>query len=167
MRSRPQRRRAGRLAIAALAASLGGCSDNPEATKTLGSAIGAAVGAVVGSQIGSGSGQAAATTIGAALGAFFGGEVLLRLTEGEQRAAAEAQQRALETTPSGEPVTWTDPDTGTTGRVVAQPAFRANDSAPCREFRHVIDVQGSGEKIETDGVACRNADGAWRLVEQD
>lgn len=150
-----------------LMATLAGCGDEPGAMQALGSGIGAGLGAVVGSQVGSGVGRVVATSAGAAMGGYFGGKAFRKLAEADRRMAYQAQYRALEHGRSGETVPWRNPDSGNAGRVTAYPAFENDTNAPCRKFTHVVDLMGSGEVTEAKGVACRNADGSWRLVQDD
>jgi uncharacterized protein YgiM (DUF1202 family) len=86
-------------------------SDN---SKLFGHLLGAGVGALIGSQIGGGKGKIAAVAVGALAGAWLGGEVAGRLTRSDQEGIAQTTGTALET---GEPQTWTNPDTGVQTRV--------------------------------------------------
>lgn len=156
-----------RGAIAAAGLLLAACADDPGAMQALGSGIGAGLGAVVGSQVGSGVGRVVATSAGAAMGGYFGGKAFRKLAEADRRMAYEAQHQALERGRSGETMSWRNPITGNAGHVTAYPAFQANNNAPCRRFTHVVDLMGDGEVTEAKGVACRNADGSWRLVQDD
>lgn len=146
---------------------LAGCADEQGAMQALGSGIGAGVGAVLGSQIGSGAGRVIATSAGAAMGSFFGGKAFQKLAEADRKLAYDAQHRALEDTPSGQEVPWRNPDSGNAGRVTAYPAFESDTNAPCRKFTHVVDLMGEGDVTAASGIACRNRDGSWRLVQQD
>ena len=152
-------------AVAVLALNLGACADDPEAFGVLGSALGGALGGVAGSQIGDGVGQLLATAAGGALGAYYGGKLFRQMAEADQDRARQAHYHALERTPSGQSVHWHNPDRTAGGRVSAQPAFSANNDAPCRRYSHTIELEGEQE-VES-GVACRQADGSWRVVQQD
>lgn len=131
----------------------------------LGSALGGAAGGIAGSQVGTGVGRILATAAGGALGAYYGGKLFQQLAEADQDRARQAQYEALERAPSGHTVGWQNPDGSARGAVRAQQAFSANNNAPCRRYVHRISVGGQ-EETET-GVACRQSDGSWRIVEQD
>lgn len=148
-----------------LCAGLTACADDPGAFQVLGSALGGAVGGLAGNQVGHGVGRVLATAAGGALGAYYGGKLFKQLAEADQQRAREAHYQALERTPSGQSVTWQNPDRTAVGSVTAQPAFSANNNAPCRRYVHRIAL-GGDQETET-GVACRQADGSWRVVEQD
>lgn len=139
--------------------------DDPGARAALGAGIGAGVGSLLGSQIGSGAGQTIATAAGASLGAYAGGRLFASLPVDDQRQAQLAQAEALETAPSGQPVTWRNPDTGTAGEVRVQPAFADADGGPCRNFAHRIDVDGRQQSVA--GTACRQTDGSWQVVAKE
>ena len=139
--------------------------DDPGARAALGAGIGAGVGSVLGSQIGSGAGQTIATAAGASLGAYAGGRLFAALPAADRRQARLAQAEALESAPSGQSVTWCNPDTGSSGEVNVQPAFAAADGGPCRHFAHRIEVDGRQESVA--GTACRQTDGAWQVVAEE
>ena len=155
-----------RVVMAALlAGNLSACADDPGAFQVLGSALGGVAGGLAGSQVGEGIGRIFATAAGGALGAYYGGKLFQAMAEADQERAREAQYEALERAPSGRPVLWRNPDNTAAGKVQAQPAFSANNNAPCRRYNHVISV--GGEQETETGLACRQADGSWRVVEQD
>ena len=146
---------------------LGACANDPEASNVLGRSLGAGVGAVaggyLGNKIGTGTANTIATTVGVAMGAYFGGRLFDKLSRGDLNLASAAQSAALENAPSGKAVTWSNPDSGTAGMATAKPAFEKKGVGPCRPFTHLIQ-QGS-KKETVEGVACRNPDGSWRVLE--
>ena len=161
----PTGRKRTALAAALLALTLSGCADDPGAFQVLGSALGGAIGGIAGNQVGTGIGRVLATAAGGALGAYYGGKLFRQMAEADQNLARQAQWEALERAPSGQPVRWRNPDNTASGQVQAQPAYSANNNAPCRRYSHRIRVGGE-EETET-GVACRQDDGSWRVVQQD
>ena len=79
---------------------------------------------------------------------------------GEDAARADATlQQALETTPSGEGVTWANDGSGARGGVMPLRTFRAGGSY-CREFLEAIAFDGRRERVRLTG--CRSDDGVWR-----
>lgn len=101
--------------------------------------------------------------IGAALleamaGGLVGGTIGKELDNRDKRNALEAEYRALEYTPSGQPVTWRNQRAGRYGEVVAAQPYRVG-SQDCRQYNHTIFVGGSPRSAR--GTACRNTDGSW------
>ena len=151
-------------AVAAAAVILAGCQniqDNPK--QAGGTLVGAGLGALAGSQIGSGKGQLAAVALGTLAGAWLGSEVGKSLDSADRMAAQRTTQRALESTPSGQAAQWRNPDSGHSGTVTPQPAFRTQSGQDCRDFESTINVGGREERAT--GRACRDADGTWKIVQ--
>lgn len=67
--------------------------------------------------------------------------------------------QALETSPTGAPVHWRNPDTGREFTVVPTRTYAAAQG-PCREYTMDAQVGGRAEKVY--GTACRQPDGSWR-----
>ena len=82
------------------------------------------------------------------------------LDQRDKRMAAEAQQRALETAPTGRPVAWTNPDTGHSGTVTPTRTYHS-DRGYCREFQNTVVIDGKNENAY--GTACRQPDGSWKI----
>jgi surface antigen len=119
-----------------------------------GAAAGAAGGAVLGQVIG---GSTEATLLGGAIGGVLGYIVGDRM---EQSDRTQLNQ-TLETNPSYETSTWTNPDTGNQFSVTPQPAYDdPQTSQVCRKVQLLAEVDGQTER--TDAVACRQ-DGRWVL----
>lgn len=156
-----------RLSAGFLAAGLllSGCANDQQASQLLGKGIGAIAGAMIGTEVGSGRGNDAAIALGALLGAFVGGQVGKRLSEEDWAIAGNTQQQTLESAPSGSPRSWKNPDTGSGGEVIAEPAFKGETAAVCRRFSHTISAEGGDDTLK--GVACRQADGTWKVIEGD
>jgi len=142
---------------------LGACAEGQGTKQTGGTLLGAGLGALAGSQIGSGKGQLAAVAIGALAGAFVGSEVGKSLDRADKIAMQNTTQRALETAPSGQTVSWRNPDSGHSGTVVPQPAVRDESGQYCREYQQTITVDGRSEQAY--GTACRQPDGSWKITE--
>ena len=145
----------------AMAVSVAGCGDK-QANEFLFVALGSIGGAVVGSQIGDGQGQAFATAVGSVLGAYTAQQALWWLDEQDRRKTETALRKALEINRDGEPVNWTNPDNRTSGYAVASAAGGTTGSAECREFKTFV-TNGTERDLQ-NGVACRSADGSWRIL---
>ena len=127
-----------------------------------GSLLGGITGAVAGAQFGSGDGRVAMAAAGALIGALIGSEIGASLDRADRAAMGQATQTALETTPSGTQVGWSNPDSGNFGVIVPEPAFKDNSGQYCREFQQTITVGGKSESGY--GTACRQPDGSWQIL---
>jgi len=135
-----------------------GCAtieDNPKAS--IGAFGGAAFGGLIAAAAGGGGAAIAGAVIGGALLGAFAGNML---DQRDKRLAAEAQQRALESAPTGKPVAWTNPDTGHSGTVTPVRTYQSGGSY-CREFQNNVTIGGKDEKAY--GTACRQPDGSWKV----
>lgn len=151
------------LGIALLSmVGLGACSQNTGDKETLGSLGGAALGGLAGAQIGGGTGQLAATAVGALLGFFIGQEVGASLDKADQLYAERTADQALETNPSGERSTWSNPDSGNSGTITPTRTSYSEAGQPCREYQQTVTI--GGETQQAYGTACRQADSSWRIV---
>lgn len=146
-----------KLTVASLSLSflLVGCANmNNEGVGTI---SGGVIGGLIGSQFGSGSGKVAAAAGGALLGAFLGGQIGKSMDKVDRME----MQRALETAPTGRPVTWSNPDTG--NRYTVQPTRTYyRERLPCREYTTKAWIDGRTELVR--GSACRQPDGSWHVV---
>jgi len=125
-----------------------------------GSLIGAAGGGLIGSTIGQGGGKTAAIIGGAILGGLLGNEIGQQMDANDRRQA----QQALESTPTGQTSTWTNPDTGNNFSVTPTKTYKKPSSGQyCREYQ--TDVTVGGKTKHAYGTACRQHDGAWKIQE--
>ena len=132
------------------------------AKEEVGAIIGAGLGGLAGSMIGDGGGQLVAVAVGTMLGAVMGSEVGKSLDKADRLAMAQAEQQALEFGVSGSSTPWNNPDSGNSGEIIPQRAYKQADGVFCREFQQVIMV--GGEMESAYGTACRQPDGAWKLI---
>ena len=149
------------LAVGLLAFGLTACQDGGD-KQTLGTLLGAVGGAVVGSQIGKGSGRLVAVAAGTLLGAYLGGGIGKSLDKADRLAAEQTTQKTLEATPSGDTISWKNPDSGNSGTVTPQPPYQNATGQYCREYEQTITVAGKTEAAY--GTACRQPDGSWKIV---
>lgn len=87
--------------------------DAPGSGNTTGAVVGGLVGALAGSQV-SKNERTLGAVIGAGIGAAIGNNIGCRMDRKAQQDARAAFERALET---GRTQTWSDPQTGATGRI--------------------------------------------------
>lgn len=152
----------GTAAALGLTLALGGCLGDAGQKETAGGLLGAAIGGLAGSQIGDGTGQLVAVGVGAVLGAMMGSEVGRSLDKADQLHAAQNYQQTLETAPTGQTSEWVNPDTGHSGTHTPTRTYQSDSGQYCREFQQTVTVGGRTE--EAYGRACREEDGAWRIV---
>ncbi len=147
------------LLVPALAMSLNACASNEDSGLVLGGILGGILGAEVG---GSGTSEVFAIAIGAMAGAAIGSSIGRKLDKYDQAMMENSTQYALESSVSGEQTQWVNPDSGNSGTVVTQTAYRNDAGQYCREFQQVVMV--GGEEHEAYGTACRQPDGAWKII---
>ena len=100
--------------------------------------------------------QGAAVYITALQGGLVSRNTATQLSKADLQRALEAEYRALEAAPGGQPVVWQGKGVG--GSVVAAAPYQVG-SQNCRQYSHTLTVEG--RETATRGAACRNADGAW------
>lgn len=147
----------------AIALLVGACIQGQGQKQTGGTLLGAGLGALAGSQFGSGRGQLVAVALGALGGAYLGSEIGKSLDNADRMALGQSTNRALESAPSGQAVSWSNPDSGNYGSIVPEPAVRQSNGSYCREYQQTIVVGGQTEKAH--GRACRQPDGTWKIVQ--
>ncbi len=99
-----------------------------------------------------GSGPLIAALDGGVIGRSAG----LEIGKADRQRALEAEYRALEAAPGGQPVAWEGSDIS--GSVVAAAPYQVG-SQNCRQYSHT--VTSKGRQTVARGAACRNADGSW------
>ncbi|RCW20148.1 surface antigen [Ciceribacter lividus] len=80
----------------------------------------------------------------------------VELSDSQTQRALEAEYRALEAAPGGQPVAWNGNDIS--GQVVAAAPYQVGQQN-CRQYTHKLRVKGS--ETEVRGAACRNPNGTW------
>jgi surface antigen len=137
-----------------------GCQGGQQvgAGTAIGGLGGAAAGGLLGAALGGGStGIAAGVLLGGLLGAGAGH----MLDQRSQQIQAQTVSRSLETAPSGQASTWTNPDNGNRGTVTPTRTFQNEAGVYCREFQQSIVV--GGQTQQAYGTACRQPDGTWKM----
>jgi surface antigen len=149
------------VAVVALVAVLTtGCATieaNPKTT--IGAVGGGALGGLIAGAAGANPAAIAAATIG---GILVGGLVGNLLDERDKRLAAQAAQKALESAPTGQSVTWQNPDSGHSGTVTVIKTYQVSSGSYCRQYETSVNIGGKLENAH--GTACRQPDGTWKLV---
>jgi surface antigen len=135
-----------------------GCESTGPKT-TIGGLGGAAAGGLLAAALGGkGTGIAAGTILGGLLGGAIGD----RLDTADREKASAAAAQALESVPSGQSVTWRNPDSGNTGVVTPVRTYQIATGQYCREYTQTINI--GGERHQSYGTACRQPDGTWKIV---
>lgn len=128
--------------------------------ETVGTLGGAAAGGLLGAQVGKGEGRLLATLAGTLVGGYLGNRLGARFSAADREEAATAERSAIA---SGESTSWSNPDSGNSGRVTPTRSFSDPSGRACREFEHTVMVDGRPESGR--GTACRNANGEWELAQ--
>ena len=149
------------LSIIAVAALLSACTGMGE-KESAGTLIGAGTGAVIGAQAGKGEGRIVGVAIGTLLGALLGGEVGRSMDRADQLAAQQAYEQA-QTAPINRSITWQNPDNGHYGTVTPVREGTSSMGEYCREFQQAVIIGGQTQNAY--GVACRQPDGTWKIVQ--
>lgn len=79
-------------------------------------------------------------------------------TEGDRALLAQTTQQALETTPTGEGLNWTNPDSGHRGTVTPTRTYDG-EVPPCRQYQQTVTLED--RTLQAVGKACRQDDGEW------
>ncbi|MGF6172311.1 surface antigen [Ensifer sp. 4252] len=135
----------GRIAVIASAVALAGCS-----TTSGGQTAAAGLGTAATRSVSS------TTYIAALQGGVIGRLGNLDIGTSDRQRALEAEYRALEAAPGGQPVNWQGRSVA--GSVVANAPYQVG-SQNCRQYSHTVTVKG--QPTTARGAACRNSDGSW------
>ena len=128
-----------------------------------GTVLGGVGGALLGSQVGGGTGRLVAVGVGTLLGAAIGNGVGSSLDRADLNYSQAASQQALNTNQNGQPLPWSNPQSGVSGTVIPNNYYQNSNGQYCREYTQRINVGGRVQ--EGHGNACRQADGSWQIVQ--
>jgi surface antigen len=153
--------------VAALCLSLGACAVPPGVggsgpKSIVGGLGGAAAGGLLGSQFGHGGGKLAMTGLGVLAGALAGGAAGAALDQADRTALERNTETALNTQPIGQPIVWSNAQTGHQVTVTPTREGYSGDRY-CREYQQRVVVGGRSQKGY--GQACRQPDGSWSIVQ--
>ena len=126
--------------------------------KEVGLIVGGITGGLIGSKLTSRDDRAAGIIGGAILGAIVGSAIGKSMDKADHHCVGQT----LEHAPDNQAVAWSDPDRGAEYRVTPRQTYQASDGGYCREYQTVSTVNGRSQ--ETYGTACRQEDGAWKMV---
>lgn len=134
----------------------GQCDRGIVSSEVVGGVIGGAVGGVAGAQFGKGKGKTAATIGGAIVGVLVGASVGRSMDEVDQNCVG----RILEHAPDRRRINWA----GQRGEDYAVVPLRTyqTDGMYCREYQTAATVGGKVQHVY--GTACRQPDGAWKIM---
>lgn len=147
------------LVSSVLLTSLAAC-DNQEVGTIVGAAGGAAAGRAIG---GSGTGGYVGLVLGALAGGYLGSQVAQWMTEKDKQKLSETTNQTLSGGAPGKPYAWTNPDSGNSGSVTAQPTYKNETGTVCRDFSSSV-TSAKGEQVQGKGTACKNPDGTWSII---
>ncbi len=129
----------------------------------IGTVLGGVGGGVLGNQVGGGSGRTVATIAGTLLGAALGNSLGQSLDRADMMYYEQTSQNALERGQPGQSFPWSNAQSGNSGVVTPGQYYQSGNGQYCREFSQNITVGGKTERAY--GTACRQPDGAWKVVE--
>jgi len=129
----------------------------------VGTVLGGVGGAVAGSAFGKGNGKIATTIAGGLLGGVLGNQIGASLDRADMAYYNKSSQQALESSPSGQAVTWKNPDSGNSGTITPMKTYQSpsDPNQYCREYTQSITVAGKTQQAY--GTACRQPDGTWQV----
>jgi surface antigen len=143
-----------------------GCEPDRD-REVIGTILGGVVGGIIGNQFGRGRGRTAATVAGVVLGGIAGNAITRDRWCRDRRADAyyynEVYYDAFDEPDYGERYEWRNQYSGNWGYVQPTGYTDYDGYQDCREFTQVIYINGRPE--QATGVACREPNGSWRIVQ--
>ena len=129
---------------------------------TTGAALGALTGTALAYGLGKDSSKKGLWLIaGAGLGAMVGNNIGQQLDERDRLLLGQTFEQTMEHGPTNSVGSWSNPDSGNSGTVSPTQTHMTANNQPCREFVSTVNV--GGEEVQAYGMACRQADGAWKI----
>jgi surface antigen len=144
------------MAAAAGALLVGACTGRQQLTT--GAIAGASPERIIDSPVGTGTGE---TPVGPVEGGLMGIDVGRSLSDADRAVALKAEYEALEYGRPGQPTEWRSRKGEVNGRISVGTVYQVN-RLDCREYTHNISIGGRLRVVK--GTACRQPDGAWRIV---
>lgn len=142
-----------------------GCTGQYGQKQTMGGLTGAALGGLLGAQFGGRHSDArlATTAIGVLVGGLVGSEIGRSMDEVDRMKANQAVVQA-QAAPIGNTITWNNPNNDHHGTITPTRDGTSDTGQYCREFYQTVSIGGKSQ--DAYGVACRQPDGSWRIVQQ-
>ncbi|SDF43405.1 Surface antigen [Limimonas halophila] len=143
--------------------ALAGCESIEQETGVkketqMGAGAGAAAGGLLAILANANPGWVAASTI---LGGVAGGVLSEYLSEEDAKKHAANQFQSLQNLEEGETNTWTNDETGNSGKTTVTKVFTMADGTECKNFVEEIDT---GERtFKETGTACKKPGGQWKV----
>ena len=129
---------------------------------TTGAALGALTGTALAYGLGKDSSKKGLWLIaGAAAGGLFGNNIGKKLDERDQLLLGQTFEQTMEHGPTNSVGSWSNPDSGNSGTVSPTQTHMTANGSPCREFFTTVNI--GGQLSQAYGMACRQADGAWKI----
>ncbi|MEZ5668280.1 MAG: RT0821/Lpp0805 family surface protein [Alphaproteobacteria bacterium] len=90
-------------------------------------------------------------------------DLYVDMADSDVKMAVDTMQIALETGSDGAVATWTNLDTGNSGRIQPLRTYQTERGYFCRDFLEILNV--GGRTASYDNHACRDDDGVWRFFD--
>ncbi len=100
--------------------------------------------------------------MGVFIGALIGSEIGRYMDDVDRLSATRANYQA-QTAPMGTKITWNNPRSNNSGSITPMREGQSESGKYCREFYQTISIGNRTE--EAYGVACRQPDGSWQIVQ--
>jgi surface antigen len=107
--------------------------------------------------------QLIATATGGVFGALIVSELIHNMNDVDRLQVNQANVTAR-STPIGRQITWNNPQSSNAGSIIATRDGYSESGKYCREFYQTVSIGGNTE--DAYGVACRQPDGSWQIVQQ-
>jgi surface antigen len=125
--------------------------------QVIGTVLGGVVGGAVGSKIGRDQGnQQVGLVLGAIIGAVVGQSIGKQMDDADKQCAVQVFEQAR----NGQTIAWTNPQMGVEYRLTPIETVQRT-SGVCRKY--MSSVRSGHRSEETQKMACRGADGTWRI----
>lgn len=134
------------------------CATGGGPNEEAGMVIGGVLGGMLGAQVDSDDRDVRNIAIiaGTLAGSAIGGSIGRSMDDTDRLRTGQT----LETVRTGVSSSWRNPDTGVAYQVTPTRTFDRG-TGPCREYSVTALIGGSEEEVT--GIACRQADGSWRV----
>jgi surface antigen len=123
---------------------------------------GAVIGGLLGNALGRGGGRAGATIAGVVVGGAVGAAMTNKLDCEDRRYANQSYADGFSAGREDSRVEWRNPRNDHRGEMRVRNYYDDQDGFRCARFTQTLYLQGRAES--TNGVACRQPDGRWAVV---